>query len=271
MILANVTFGSLRGKSREELEDAVEGYLASLFKGGQISKQFFLTLTKGKVNAHVMLAAPEAMELKFHTAWGRENLAEVVSLFGRDPVWKILDDDAVKTSSIWRGAPFLYLFTHAFSWCSPVCCGDGKYSVPLFTLPVSDQIKENLCGWQGSYREHDNIWLESGALEIPAYRQLADPNSKLSEKGRGLCREIEIGTGIPTFYYLMRFWGRPKGEDKRVCPGCGGAWRTSVLGVEKNFPEFHFRCDSCRLVSHFGVRLSGRHARIGEFLTRQPG
>lgn len=268
MILANVTFGSLRGKPREELEDAVETYLSSLFKGGQICGERFLTWTKGKVNAHVLLAAPEAMGLKFHSAWGRKNLAEVVALFGREPVWKILDDDAGKTSSKWRGAPFLYLFTNAFSWSSPVRRGDGKRSVPLFTLPVSDQIKESLCRWQGSYREHDNIWLESRALEIPAYRQLADPNSELSEDGRGLCREIETGTGIPTFYYLMRYWGRPKGEDKRVCPGCGGAWRTSASADEKTFREFHFRCDSCRLVSHLGVSTDGgRHARIGEFLT----
>src|SRR6476660_9643123 len=220
MILANVTFGSLRGKPREELEDAVESYLSALFKGGQICGQRFMTLTKGKVNAHVLLAAPEAMGLKFHTAWGRKNLAEVVSLFGREPVWKILDDDAGKTSFKWRGAPFLYLFTNAFDWYSPVCRGDLKrsVSVPLFTLPVSDQIKEDLYRWQQSYREHDNVWLGSGALEIPAYRELVDPNSGLSDEGRRLCSEIESGTGIPTFYYLMRYWRKSKAEEERVCP-----------------------------------------------------
>src|SRR6478609_4817411 len=114
MILANVTFGSLRGKSREELEDAADCYLASLFKGGQICGERFLTLTKGKLNAHVLLAAPDAVKLRSHSVWGKKDLAQVIALFGREPVWKILDDDAGKTSSKWRGAPFLYLFTNAF-------------------------------------------------------------------------------------------------------------------------------------------------------------
>src|SRR5438445_471788 len=79
--------------------------------------------------------------------------------------------------------------------------------------------------WQSYYVEHDNIWLGSGTLEIGAYRELADPNSGLSEHGRSLCREIEAATKVPTFYYLLRFWGRAKGEDQRRCPGCGGEWR----------------------------------------------
>ncbi len=271
MILANITFGSIRGKQREELEDAADDYLTYLFHGGQICGARFLTLTKGKVNAHVLLAAPEAMGLRFHSARGKKKLAEVVKLFGREPIWRILDDDVGKTSSKWRGAPFLYLSADALDWYPPVYRGDGKRSVPSFTLPVSDQIKEDLYRWQRSYREHDNVWLASRAVEIPAYRELVDPNSGLSDEGRKLCSEIEVGTGIPTFYYLMRYWGRSKGEEKRVCPGCGGPWRTSVMADEEIFREFHFRCDSCRLVSHLGVSKDGRHARIGEFLTRQSG
>ncbi len=57
--------------------------------------------------------------------------------------------------------------------------------------------------------------MRSGAVEIPAYRQLADPNSLLSEDGRRLCREVESRTGIPTFYYLLRYWGRSKDDDER--------------------------------------------------------
>jgi predicted nucleic acid-binding Zn ribbon protein len=266
MILANVTFGSLRGKPREELEDAVESYLTAMFKGGQICGERFLTWTKGKLNAHVLLPAPEALNLRSHTAWGKKDLTTVVALFGKEPVWKILDDDTGKTSSKWRGAPSLYVFTNAFDWYSPVCRGDGKRPIPLFSLPVTDQIKESLYHWQRSYRELDGVWLGSGAVEIPAYRQLADPNSELAEEGRRLCKEIEISTGISTFYFLMRYWGRARGEDERGCPGCGGTWRTSVEGTDNPFQEFHFRCEPCRLVSHLGPATGGgRHTRIGEY------
>lgn len=266
MILAHVTFGGLRGKSREVLEDAAESYLSALFKGGQICGERFLTLTKEKLNAHVLLAAPEAVNLTSHTAWGRKKLAALVTLTGREPLWKILDDDAGKTSSKWKGAPSLYLFTNAHRWYSPVCRGDGKQPVPLFSLPVTDEMKEDLYGWQKSYGRLDGVWLESGALEIPAYRQLADPTSELTEKGRRLCEEIEQTTKVPTFYYLMRYWGRARNEDERVCPGCGGAWRTAAEAEEKEFWQFHFRCDPCRLVSHLGPATGGgRQIRIGEY------
>lgn len=167
--------------------------------------------------------------------------------------------------SKWKGAPFLYLFTKWCAWCSPVCRGDGKHPVPLFTLPVSEQVKEDLHGWQKSYRGLDVVWMKSGDLEMPAYRQLADPRSDLSEDGRRLCREIEDATGIPTFYYLMRYWGRSKDENDRICPGCGENWKASEHHYGEKFHEFHFKCESCRLVSRVGNSTDGGHARIGEF------
>jgi len=155
----------------------------------------------------------------------QERIGKVADLFGRKPVWKMLDDDAKKRPSSWKGAPFLYLFTHAFDWISPVCRGDGEAPIPVCLLPVSFEQKEQLYFWQRSYYHHDNIWLGSGALEVGAYRQLAVPDSELAQHGRDLCREIETATGVPTFYYLMRFWGRPKGENERPCPRCGSDWK----------------------------------------------
>jgi predicted nucleic acid-binding Zn ribbon protein len=264
MILANITSGSTRGSTKEQLEDVVECYLASLFKGGQICGERLLAWQKGMLIAHVLLAAPKAMDLKYHTAWGKQNLAKVVESFGREPAWKILDDDAERISLKWKGSTFLYLFTTWVDWCSPLCRGDGKRPLPFFALPVSDHIKENLYCWQRSYRSLDGIWLESGPLELRAYRQLADPRSALSEEGRTLCQEIERATGVPTFYYLMRYWGRSKGEETRPCPGCGNDWSTSESEFAGEFHRFHFKRDACRLVSHVGKDTNGRRARIGE-------
>jgi len=96
---------------------------------------------------------------------------------------------------------------------------------------------------------------------------LADPASELAEEGRDLCRAIESATGVPTFYYLMRYWGRPKAEERRRCPGCGDAWRTERPREPPNrFWQFDFKCDRCRLVSHLGAANDGgRRVRVGEF------
>ncbi len=267
MILANVIFGSRRGSDPDQLEDVAESYLGAMSHSGQLCGDYFLTWTKGRLNAHVLLAGRAATEPRYHSRYGKRELRKVTATFGREPVWRILDDDAAQRPSTWRGAPFLYLFTNAFDWASPVCRGDGRPPIPVFMLPVAFEHKEQLYFWQRSYYHHDNIWLGSGALEIGAYRQLADPHSELAQHGRDLCREIEAGTGVPTFYYLTRYWGRFRGEEQRLCPACGAAWRTErPKESSKRFWQFDFKCDSCRLISHVGVCIDGgRHPRIGEF------
>ena len=69
---------------------------------------------------------------------------------------------------------------------------------------------------------HDLLQLECGPLEIAAYRELAEPCSALAREGRALAASVEQATGVPTYYYLLRYWGRPSEHD-RPCPGCGAA------------------------------------------------
>jgi predicted nucleic acid-binding Zn ribbon protein len=165
------------------------------------------------------------------------------------------------------------LFTHAFTEESPVCCGDTGRPIPAYLLPVSDQTRRGLYGWAGRYSHHDNIFLDCAALEIAAYKQMADPTSRLSVESRKLCADVEKATGKPTFYYLMRYWGRSSGEEKRLCPLCGRKWRVSCdAGApretegKKPFWQFAFRCVRCRLVSHLAdCDDNQRYARIGEY------
>ncbi len=270
LILSTVSFGSSRKGEKEPLEDIADLYLSCLSKQGQICGEYFLTWIKGRLVAHVNLAGPDAFALKHHSHYGKRYLRSVIKSFGKEPVWKVLEDVVSTITPTWKQAPFLYLFTHAFDWKPPISRSDGKSIIPTYLLPISSEQKESLFFWQDSYRLHDDLWIKSGALEIPAYRQLANPDSDLSETGRRLCRNIEEATRIPTFYYLSRYWARPKGEEKRRCPGCGGSWRTESLGKDRSFKDFDFKCDSCRLVSHLGVSTDGGcYARIGEYQVKK--
>lgn len=267
MILANIHFGTLRKHDREDLEDAAESYLAALLKGGQVAGHWFLTWTKGRLNAHVGLVSSAALDPQHHTGWGTRELAKITLLFGKAPVWKLLDDDADEGQPSWNGAPFLFLSTHFLDIGSPVARGDGGQPVPVYAFPILEDEKDGIYRWQCTYRDLDSLWIGGGALELASYRQLAEPDSQFSQEGRMLCGEIERATGIPVFYYLMRYWGRSKGEEDRLCPGCGRKWAIArQRGLKAGFHEFDFKCGSCRLVSHVGVSTDGgRHARIGEF------
>ena len=181
------------------------------------------------------------------------------------------DDDVPKRFPAWRRSSSFYLFTHAFDDASPVCCGDSGEPIPVYLLPIPDQDRRDLFSWAGSYKHLDNIWLNSGALEIPAYKQLADPTSQLSVAGRELCASIEKATQKLTFYYLKRYWGRSDGEATRVCPLCGRKWRLSNQPADMSpLHKFQFKCDSCRLVSRIADSYDDeRHARIGEYKRRK--
>lgn len=274
MFLARIIFGSAVGKpqQRNALADVAESYLASLLKNGQIYGEYLFAWSAGNLIAYTHVARPDSLDERHHSEWARSARDSVVEAFGRAPKCNVLDDDVPRRFRSWKRSASLYLFTHAFDDASPVCCGDTGTPIPLYLLPIDQQTREHVYFWARAYNHHDNIWLESRALEIAAYRQLADPTSELSVTGRELCAEVERATGKPTFYFMHRYWGRKVGEATRPCPLCGGTWHSDA-----NFPggqpfhQFHFRCNRCRLVSRRADSYDDeRHARIGEFRTPQP-
>ena len=56
-------------------------------------------------------------------------------------------------------------------------------------------------------------------------------------KGAGL-PEIEDHTGIPTFYYVVRYYGRGSADANRPCPLCGKPLEPAPGGI----PQWCFQC-----------------------------
>jgi predicted nucleic acid-binding Zn ribbon protein len=269
MTVAQVKFGRAGDTPKDTLRDMAESYLSTLLKGGQIFGDYMLAWNNDVLTAHVQLAAPDAFAKRHHSEYAIKELAKIKTVFRRGPIWALLDDNRSKNSK-WENAPFLYMHGHAFNNASPISSGENGRVIPIYMFPISSDQREQLYFWLNSYYYHDRLWFESGALEIPAYRQMVDPNSELAKKGRGLCQLIEKMVKLPTYYYLQRYWSRVKQEDQRKCSGCGGKWRTEYADVPssaaKPFYHFDFRCDKCRLVSHIGVSTDGgAKVRIGEF------
>lgn len=180
------------------------------------------------------------------------------------PVWTCNEDYPPKRNTTWKNVSFLYLFTHLCDREPHVHRGDNGFVIPYFTLPLTDREKDNIYCWGGQYRELDALWIASDELEIPAYKILAEPDSQLSFNGLECCETIEKATDIPTYYYLMRYFGRDaEDEKKRRCPCCGKSWHVKQPD-NSPFWKFDFQCHKCRLVSSFGVDLNLRYAKIGE-------
>ncbi len=267
MIYCLIKFGVAEDKEKGQIEDLADSYLSSLLKNWQIYDDYYLTWMNNVLTAHVFLARPDSHSFKYHSEWGKKSLSRITEYFKSEPEWNIQDDDVKRRHYNWKSAKFLYVRTHAFDRCCVVFRGNDGHPIPPYLIPITDEDREYLFSWSRSYYHHDHIWLDSGELEIQAYKQLADPNSELMRSGRDFSASIEKATGLPTYCYLMRYWGRNKNENTRCCPVCGGGWSTGIEPEGKyKFWEFHFRCDNCKIVSHVADSYDDeRHARIGEY------
>ena len=273
MIFYQISFGPYSKNNYEEAKELVEGYLSALVQNGQIDENYSIVPRQEQIVAYIDALGLKANHLPFHSEMGKENLKLIGELFGRTPVWTCNEDFPPKKNVSWKNASFLCCVTSMFDRESPIWRGDKGLIIPYFTLPITDQDKETIYFWTSRYRDHDRIWLDSHDLSMPAYRLLAEPDSSLSIEGRRCCSVIEKATGIPTYYYLTRYYGREVAEEKqRRCPGCGKPWLAEhpekkfgdVFGEVLTFWKFDFMCKKCRLVSHGAPNVNLRYAKIGE-------
>ena len=268
MFLVQITFGADGGdkRHRESLQYAAEDYLSSLFWNGQVCDEYWLVWSNGKLIGYTRVPRPDSFAKRHHSLWGVSALNKYIKASGHDPQWRIIEDGVPRRFPSWRRSSSFYLHSHAFNDSSPVCCGDSGSPIPVYLLPLSEEDRRDLISWSGSYKHLDHVWLASGALEISAYKQLADPTSELSVNVRELCARIEKATQKPTYYFLKRYWGRNEGEATRPCPLCGARWHLSNQIENAPFHKFQFKCERCRLVSHCADSYDDeRRARIGEY------
>lgn len=263
MIHTTINFGCAVPGQKAELEDAAETYIAALLHGGQLCGEYMLTWISGKLICDTLASGLGASRMRFHSPWARKSLRGAIKAFGCPPTW-IIRDDEVPGKNVHWDAPTLHLFTHAFDWGPPLARGDDGRAVPTFLLPVDFQTKQDIYSWQQGYVLHDRLWLNSGSLEVPAYRELVDPQSGLSTDGRELCAEIEKATRVPTYYFLLRYYAADQGSDDRPCPCCGKSWKI-LQPVDAPFQRWMYRCTDCRLVSTSGVEINRRLAKIGQW------
>lgn len=267
MLLCEYIFTPKQSGNIEDLADEVQFFMGSLIRNGQVWGPEVTGRLAGRLHVWLNVPRPDALAESHWTEWVRDAHARVVALCGEKPSWRVVDDRANgPVTETWQVGGGLYLFTHALDVTSPVSAGPDGHPVPLYLLPISQDDRWNVSDWAEEYRHLDNIQLKCGPLELEAYAELARPDSTLAHTGRALCQRIEQAAGQPTYYYLVRYWGRVKGELERPCPGCGRSWTTSAPESARGLSAFAFRCDPCRLVSDIAASCeSEENAAIGDW------
>jgi hypothetical protein len=260
LLLARVSFSRGGWKETEELVGSAETYLSCLRWDGHISGDWLLGWRRGRLEAYVYLAEPKAPSARGLSAFGKESLA-TLSALGSRPRWTVLEEGLPPPRPSWRKEPFLFLSPDPLDGRSPVRRGSDGTSVPLYKLPLGDRLSNRVFTWARAWsRWFEMFTWELGELETAAYRELADPRSRLGREGRALARQVEKAAGVEVYHHLKRHWGC-EDEEERPCLGCGRGW----LSPEGDETYTRFRCRRCRLVSGIGIDVTcPEMARIGE-------
>ncbi|MBN1489868.1 MAG: DUF2310 family Zn-ribbon-containing protein [Phycisphaerae bacterium] len=258
MYTAELTFVRTKGKpaSHEQEELALWNLTCALLNNGQIiDRSFSIVSVRGGYKAVVGLPEEDSLQRRLFSCHVRDDLRALTKADLRlGPVRIIgleLESDPVCACRTW---PAFILETNFLSAEVPLRCGGCGGVVPLYRISHTSEYGtyEDVRGWVNEYQTLDQLWINSSMGERFAYRQLSRHDSELSKDGRDLCRCIEKKTGVPTYYYLYRYYGRSlASEHKRRCPGCGKKWLVEPAWMNR----YEFRCDRCRLVSEIASNV----------------
>ncbi|MFN3653621.1 MAG: Zn-ribbon-containing protein [Armatimonadota bacterium] len=247
MHIAEVALSSETG---EEGLEALGNLLGAYRLNGQaLGREFPLYERDGAYRAVVLVPARDSLEPRYANRWVADWLADISRISHHAPVISILGEapDA-RDPCACEERTSLILYTTYVSLESCLRCGDCFDPVPLYTIPATaDAEYHDILSWQSDYQACDQLQMNCRTGERFGLRELSRLDSSLSRRGLEICRKIEAGTGLPTFYYLLRYYGvSARRERERPCPGCGQPWRLD----EPLHRLFDFRCEPCRLLSN---------------------
>ena len=247
--------------------DALNDLFGALQSNGQLWGPHVTGRVGGAFRVTCSVPRRDALAEQYGSQWVRESFEKVKAQCSNAPTWQVVDERPGSTRK-WSDERELFLYTHLFDETSPVCAGSDGDPLPLYLLPIEDESRRALTRWMAQYKRYDHLQLDCGPLEVEGYRQLADPASELANEGRELARDVERATRLPTYYYLMRYWGwTARDEAERLCPGCGQPWKNPGDRTSSGLAWFDFRCEPCRLVSHIASSSDDAdgHPQIGSF------
>ncbi len=256
MYAAQLTFRVPDGVELETVSSLIWSLTAAWLQNGQIyGCDTPLVRVDRTFHRQVMLPEFGALDSSHANTYVKQAVERLLAAGIPEPELTIIgeDEDASTRPCACIEQKTFILYTTFLDIESPLRCGACRRPVPLYRIPPVDGSGfYSLLSWQSDYHACDRLQIGCETLERAALREMGQVDSSLSKRGRSLCDLITENTGVPTYYFLYRWYGRSlKQERARKCPSCGGAW----LLDEPWHGIFDFRCDRCRLVSNISDQV----------------
>lgn len=250
MYVVEIQFECFDNTTISAVDKAINGLMDALRYNGQVlGREFPIVMGEGIFTLRIVCPEQDSLHPQHHSDFVKvciERLADAkllapkVRLIGRD----INSEEAAEDAPSWQ-----VLYTTYVHTCSPLRSGDSLLPIPLYRNPPTlNGDHKAVVKWQTEWQACDEIQMAGGCrAEHAVLHEICDTDSVLYKRGMGLRGRIEHITKIPTYYYLYRVGGTSlQDEQARLCPSCSGEW----LQPEPVLDIFHFKCDTCRLVSN---------------------
>lgn len=235
----------------DRLADLVHDFTSVLWKSGQIWSHALISQDETSVYVSVETPAVDSLAPEFDTPWVTAARKQVDAYCASPPCWVARGRNASlrQTTEEWLNGEPLYLYVTALEDVSPLRSAFDGEPVPLYLLPASQELRQDLMFWSSEYRCLDRLWLASGALERESLAQLTDPGSLINMSGQAVARAVEQSLGVPVYFYLFRDGSTHDVSVPELCPSCGARPGPDHTRIAMGARTFGFSCKLCRLVS----------------------
>lgn len=255
MVTAKIQVALARAANIDVVTDALFLLLSVLRKNGQVlGNSWPLAIYGRTLIAYVSLPTKTSLTSKHYNKYVRDARKALHKLCGTGFKATIVGIDPQSASPCQcRHRDSLILYTDYLCMESPLRCGSCFGPIPLYWLPTGTDGKYwRILAWQSDYAACDGLQMRTDTGEAFGMRELSRHDSKLSQTGRTLTREVEHATAIPAYYYLHKSLGRSaRSECLRMCPACGKQW----LLEQRLHDRFDFKCRRCRLLSNIACNV----------------
>ncbi|MPY21194.1 hypothetical protein FM037_20275 [Shewanella psychropiezotolerans] len=232
-------------------EKTINGLLEAYRANGQIlGREFAVAFNDGEFRVRLLMPEKSSLAKRFNSPWVERALVELTESKILAPREKYIGQDINSEISSSETPSWQLVYTSYVHMCSPVRNGDTLQPIPLYQLPATfNGDHKRIIRWQTEWQACDELQMAAATkAEFAALEELTSTSSDLFRRGWDLRGRIEYLTRIPTYYYLYRVGGDNLASEKtRPCPRCGNK---NWLLDEPLLDMFHFRCDSCRIVSN---------------------
>ncbi|CAM3024649.1 Zn-ribbon-containing protein [Vibrio rarus] len=251
MFVCELQFECFENTTITAVEKAINGLMEALrFNGQVLGREFPLAMDGASFSLRCVCPEEDSLHPKYHSDFVRFSLNKLSQAGVLSPKVRTLGQDLNSEQTSPQSEPsWQILYTTYVHTCSPLRSGDTFMPIPLYRNPPTlNGDHKSIVKWQTEWQACDELQMAGGCkAEHAALHELTSIDSDIYRRGWDLRGRIEYITTIPTYYYLYRVGGESLAlEKQRKCPKCGGEW----LLEEPLHDMFHFKCDSCRLLSN---------------------